>query len=149
MIEQSKNELEDFLKELYKFEHELPYDPRIIEFRYTSMIHSFVEKNWNSRPVYVTPEIEQQYINVYQKVPSGLAFQLYPNSDTIIHQITPKEFSFSIPERVDKYSTGLLSFYSQAYMNHGLYLQNQRQEMEAEQCFLKARELQSIIPLGK
>ncbi len=145
LIEQSKSELDEFMKELIRFENDLPYDSRNIEFRYTSLIHSFVEKNWNTRPIYCSPEIEQQYINIYQKAPSGLIFRMYPQHDTSFHETNTKKFSFTFPQRLDKYSTGLLSFYSQAYMNHAMYLQYFQRESEAQTFREKASELQTLL----
>ena len=34
-----------FLAELFKFEHELPYDGNTIEGRYNRLIHSLIEKS--------------------------------------------------------------------------------------------------------
>ncbi|MBI3194119.1 MAG: hypothetical protein HYZ34_06575 [Ignavibacteriae bacterium] len=133
------------MKELYKFENELPYDPRLIEFKYISLIHSFVEKNWNTRPVYCSPEIEEQYINIYQKVPSGLVFRLYPGNDTAYKEMNTKEFAFTVPGNIDKYSSGLLSFYSRSYMNAGMYLQFYQQQEVAELFLRKGNELQSLL----
>jgi hypothetical protein len=145
LMEQSKTELDEFMNELYKFENELPYDSRMIEFRYTNLIHSFVEKNWNKRPVYCTPEIEQQYVNVYQKVPSGLVFRLYEGNDTSYKEIALKEFSYSLPGKNDKYSSGLLSFYGQAYMNNGMYKQYYQRTEEADKFFQKGNQLQVVL----
>lgn len=145
LMKASKDELDSFLKELYKFENDLPYDPRLIEFQYTSLIHSIVEKNWNTRPVYCSPEIEQQYINIFQKVPSGLIFRLYPGSETEMKEMQIKEFNFSFPHKLNKYSTGLLSFYSQSYMNQGMYLQFYQKHEESQPLFQKGKELQSAL----
>jgi len=51
-------EIESFLEELYKFEHETPYNPAVIEARYNRMIDSFIDHNIDSVPVYVTSEID-------------------------------------------------------------------------------------------
>jgi hypothetical protein len=76
LIEASRPEVEAFLKELYKFEHGLPYAGQVIEAKFTAMILSFIEKSMATRPVYVTPEIEAQYTWTLRRVPEGLAFRL-------------------------------------------------------------------------
>jgi hypothetical protein len=120
LIAQSKVEVEAFLNELYKFEHDMPYNPRVIEYRYTAMIKGFIEKNVSSRPVYVTQEIEPQYTGDFQRVPSGIAFKLYP--DKVFHEITQGSFNFRIPPNKDKYVNGIISLYAQSYYNCANYL---------------------------
>ena len=85
LYEKSKAEIESFLEELYKFEHEAPYDPAVIEARYNRMIDSFIDHNIDSVPVYVTSEIEPHLASHYRRVPEGLAFRLY--KDSIYHPI--------------------------------------------------------------
>ena len=75
LMNKSKLEIELFQKELFKFEHELPYDFSLIEGRYSQMLKSFVEKN-DSVSFYVTPEIEAQYTSGYNRIPEGLLFRL-------------------------------------------------------------------------
>lgn len=76
LIENSRAEVDAFMKELYKFEHGLPYTYQAIEGRFAAMIRSFIEKSMVSRPVYVTAEIEAQYTGELRRVPEGLAFRL-------------------------------------------------------------------------
>jgi hypothetical protein len=120
LIEQSRREVEAFLKELYKFEHGLPYDPASIEARYQAMIQSFLVKHYSSGPVYVTPEIEGEYTRGFQKVPSGLAFRLY--ADTTYYEIAPKDFTFHTITKRDQYSNAIRDLYAAAYCNQGIYL---------------------------
>jgi hypothetical protein len=120
LIEHSRREVDAFLRELYKFEHGLPYDPAMIEARYQAMIRSFLVKQYSSGPVYVTPEIEGEYTRGFQRVPSGLAFRLY--TDTTYHEIVPKDFTFHTIGKEDKYSNAIRDFYATAYCNQGIYL---------------------------
>jgi hypothetical protein len=120
LIEHSRREVDAFLKELYKFERGLPYDPALIEMRYQAMIQSFLLKHYSSGPVYVTPEIEGEYTRGFQKVPSGLAFRLY--ADTTHHEIAPKDFTFHAINKRDKYSNAIRDFYATAYCNEGIYM---------------------------
>jgi hypothetical protein len=119
-IEHSRREVDAFLRELYKFEHGLPYDPAMIEARYQAMIQSFLIKHYSSGPVYVTPEIEGEYTRGFQKVPSGLAFRLY--ADTAHQEIALKDFTFHTIDKRDQYSNAIRDFYAAAYCNEGIYL---------------------------
>ena len=116
----SRSEIEAFLKELYKFEHDLPYEPNVIEMRYSGVIHSFITRNFAGRPIYATPEIEESYISGYSKVPSGLAFRLY--NDREYHPIKTPQFSFHLPARRDQSSDGLIGQYARAYVNASIYM---------------------------
>jgi hypothetical protein len=120
LIEHSRREVNAFLKELYKFEHGLPYDPAMIEARYQVMIQSFLVKHYSSGPVYATPEIEGEYTRGFQKVPSGLAFRLY--ADTTHHEIALRDFTFHTINNRDQYSNAIRDFYAAAYCNEGVYL---------------------------
>ncbi len=77
LIRASRAEVDAFLRELYKFEHDIPYAPEMIEGRYAAMIRSFIAKSMAAHPVYVTGEIEPQYTSGFRRVPSGLAFRLF------------------------------------------------------------------------
>lgn len=136
LIETSRLEVDAFLKELYKFEHELPYDPAVIEARYEEMIRSFLMNNESVRPVYVTPEIEQEFTKGFQRVPSGLALRLY--QDTTHHEIVPTEFIFRPITKTDKYSEAIRSFYANAYCNEGIYLTLGVKKHKAVESFRKA-----------
>ena len=120
LVRQSRKEVDDFLRELYKFEHDLPYDPQVIEHRYAALIESLVDKNFKARPVYVTSEIEQQYLANYRRVPSGLAFRLV--QDDSLHDFPVPEMKIHVPARRDKYVQAVIGFYAQAYTNNALCL---------------------------
>jgi hypothetical protein len=120
LIEGSRKEIDAYLAELRKFEHDLPYDHAAIEFRYNNLIHSFIQKNYSSRPVYATPELEAQYTSGYSRVPSGLAFRLF--ADTLYHEIAHRGYAFAIPTKTNKYVDGIVSLYGRSFFNHALYL---------------------------
>jgi len=83
LVDRSKGEIEAFGKELYKFEHNLAYNPSVIQARFEEMIRSLIRNNIGTRPVYVTPEIEPEFTREWQRVPVGLAQRLY--ADSIFH----------------------------------------------------------------
>ena len=79
IMKKSKNEIDLFQQELYKFEHDLPYDFSVIEGKYSELLKSFIEKN-DSVAFYVTPEIEAHYTIGYNRIPEGLLFRLSKDS---------------------------------------------------------------------
>jgi hypothetical protein len=87
LMERSRQKVDAFLAELYKFEHDLPYDPRQIESRYVDMINELIDRSMEDRPVYIGPEIEPEFGRLYQKVPAGLMFRLARSSDSV--QVDP------------------------------------------------------------
>lgn len=114
-----KKEVEVYKSELYKFEHGLPYTGNVIEYRYAQLIKGIFDSNYGSRPIYASPEIEQQYLAGYDKVPSGLIFRLDRGRTGAVP--VPVGFSFRMPQKADKYVDGIVSLYSQAYLNHAIY----------------------------
>lgn len=118
-----RKEADAYKIELAKFERGLPYNAALIEYRYAQLIKSIFDMNVRSRPIYVSPEIEQQYLSDYTKVPSGLLFRLYQGNgqDNAGASLVPLEFSFRIPPKSDKYVDGIVAMYAQAYLNYAIY----------------------------
>jgi hypothetical protein len=84
LVEQSRREIESFRRELYKFEHGLPYEPGVIQVRFEEMIRGLIRRTMSlGRPVYVTSEIEPEFTREWQHVPVGLAVSLH--ADTLFH----------------------------------------------------------------
>ncbi len=83
LVQRSRPEMDAFENELVKFEHELPYNPAVIQARYEGMIGSMIRNSITERPVYVTREIGLEFTRGYQRVPEGLAFRLW--ADTLFH----------------------------------------------------------------
>ncbi len=146
LIEGSKKEMEAFLVELYKFEHDLPYNNNLIEYRYASFIKSIIEKNIVTRPVYVTEEIEAQYTPGYIRVPAGLAYRLATNSSPDPYE--DANFNFSIPVKSNKYIDQIVSLYSRSYYNHALYNYTGKDKTRAAQYIQKALDLQPDMREG-
>jgi hypothetical protein len=119
IIKKSIPEIEAFLLELYKFEHELPYSFEIIEQRYSEVIKSIIEKNIDSRPIYVTAEIEPQYLAGYEKVPTGLCFRLTKPGK----EIAAKYYflNYKKADKFDPRKNVLDDLYLNAYANNAIY----------------------------
>ncbi len=116
----SQHEIKLFLEELYKFEHGIPYNVQIIEQRYSDVIRSFIENNYTERRIYVTPEIENQYLIGYKKIPSGLCYQLVKNEEDII--IKKVDFNYRGIERNDRLIDGMKKMYLRASLENGSFM---------------------------
>ena len=106
VIQRSFSEISEFKKELFKFEHDLPYDYSVIEGRYAAFLKSIVEKN-ASLPVYTTSEIESQYTAGFLRIPEGFVFRL--TQDTVYQPMDQPRFIFRMYDGTDIYTKSLKS----------------------------------------
>ncbi len=118
IMEKSKNEIDLFQQELYKFEHDLPYDFSVIEVRYSQMLKSFIEKN-DSTLFYVTPEIEVQYTSGYNRVPEGLLFRL--TKDTSYNEVVFPKIQFRYFAGSDIYSQQIKKLTIEGLLRREMY----------------------------
>jgi Protein of unknown function (DUF2723) len=119
LYEKSRAEIESFLGELYKFEHEIPYDPAVIEARYNRMIDSFIDHNVDSVAVYVTGEIEPHLASHYLRVPEGLAYRLY--KDSTYHPLDFPAVMYRPYLRKDMYTEQLRAMYTRMLSQRAVY----------------------------
>lgn len=83
---QNKNEIELYQEQLEKFEANENYDPALIQGRFVGMINSFIDKNYDKSPIYVTVDILQSDPDIaknYIKIPEGLLIRLSRVEDNI------------------------------------------------------------------
>lgn len=76
---QNKNEIDLYQEQLEKFEADEAYDPALIQGRFVGMINSFIDKNYDKQPIYVTVDILQSDPDIaknYIKIPEGLLIRL-------------------------------------------------------------------------
>ncbi|MGB5875571.1 MAG: DUF2723 domain-containing protein, partial [Bacteroidota bacterium] len=137
LIEESRAEVDAFLDQLSMFEHELPYDGRIIQARFEEMISSFVSRSMAHRPVYLTPEIEPEFWRGLQRVPAGLAFRLH--ADSLFHTTPFPEMVYRPIKGNDKHSGIVKSLYARALLARGDYYARQGQDEEAVRAYEAAR----------
>ena len=136
LMERSRQKVEAFLAELYKFEHDLPYDPGQIESRYVDMINELIDRSMEDRPVYVGPEIEPEFGRQYQKVPTGLMFQLTRNPDSV--QINPIHFEFHPASIETRLTRGLRGMYVQMLTATSGYFLGKKRLSDADSCIERA-----------
>jgi len=119
LIERSRPEIESFGVELAKFEHDVPYNPAVIQARYEGMIASVVRTALSDRPVYVTREIGPEFTRGYQRVPEGLAFRL--RSDTLFHPSPVLTLDRQPGGIMDKMQEMVKRLYSEAFAARAEY----------------------------
>ncbi len=136
LMERSRLKVEAFLTELYKFEHNLPYDPGQIESRYVDMVNELIDRSMEDRPVYVGPEIEPEFGRSYKKVPVGLMFRLARNADSI--QVNPVRIDFHPATIESRLTHGLCGLYARMLTSTSAYFLSKKRLSEADYCAEKA-----------
>jgi hypothetical protein len=122
LLRESETEVAAFRRELYRFEHDLPYNPNLIQARFVEMIWSFIRKSLVSRPVYVTSEIEPEFTRGLQRVPQGLALRLMP--DTLFHPTNMPSIGYRPFDRAGRLEDMIRRLYSGAFIAQGAYEYN-------------------------
>jgi hypothetical protein len=136
LIERSRDEVNGFLREADKFEHDLPYNPAVIQARYVGMITSLIQKNLHERPVYVTSEIEREFTPGLQRVPEGLAQRLY--ADTLFHPTAFPDLTYREFPRKGREEDMIRRLYGEALGARGYYYMS-HDRSESESSFARAR----------
>ncbi|MEX1140509.1 MAG: DUF2723 domain-containing protein [Bacteroidota bacterium] len=78
LIEKTRPAVDPFLLELYRFEHNRPYNGAIIEARFNAMVNMMIDTAMRAGPVYLGAEIEPQFAVDYERIPDGLLLRLRP-----------------------------------------------------------------------
>lgn len=118
VMNNSKPEIDKFLVELYKFEHNIPYDQPNIMKLFEEMLTSFVTKN-PERKVYTTWEIEQNkneaFARDYIRIPDGLLYRLVKNDNPNSYKVNDYklyDFSFTPTNIKDYYHETIMGTYA-------------------------------------
>jgi len=140
LMRKSKIEAQLFQQELFKFEHELPYDFAAIEGRYTALLKSFMDKN-ESLVFYITPEIEPQYTLGYYRVPEGFLFRI--RKDTVYSSTPSPQIIYRGFDGKDIYSKQITTLALNALLRRELYERYYGRDSVAEFYRQKASEIKS------
>ncbi|MBN1397013.1 MAG: DUF2723 domain-containing protein [Bacteroidetes bacterium] len=81
-----------FLSELNKFEHDKPFNARIIRIYWQNLLNEIVAKSLPERPVYVDARIDREFPSVYSRTPAGLFLRLSRTEDTSYYKTTVADF---------------------------------------------------------
>ncbi len=150
LMKTSQPEITRYERELYKFEHDQPYDAAVIQKRYMEVINSFISKNIATRPVYLTCEQEKEIGAGLLRVPEGLVFRLYPPG-TGYRQFDygglpfPSEGDFTAN---NLYHTTLKTFYAFMLTSRALYELNFGNRTAAGRLLQQARAVYADYPLA-
>ncbi len=107
VINKSNPEITKFMEQLELFESEKPYDAQEIQFRFENLLSSFVAKNIDERPVYITFDVLQNEYDrrpflEYEQVPQGFAIRLlsdFRQVETDFKKINTKPFEYFISNK--------------------------------------------------
>jgi len=136
LIKHSQRKVDAFLVELNKFEHDMPYDPRMIEQRYVEMINDLIDKSMGERPVYVGPEIEPEFGARFSRVPSGLMFRLSANPDSV--EIATPHVSYRNASINTRLTLGIRGLYAKMLTSTGMLFLRQNRHSDARYCLENA-----------
>ncbi len=124
----SRAEIDRFLPELYKFEHDIPYDTRNIMKLFEEMMTSFVKNNPGRRS-YITWEIEQNknepFAQDFVRIPDGLLFRMVPKDQIKNNQLADYkvyDFKFTPAAPKDYYYETLMRSYAMMLTASASYL---------------------------
>lgn len=112
-------EIDRFLPELDKFEHDLPYDPNEIEGAYVSMIRAMIDHNIDRRPVCVTGEVRPEFSAGYVRTPYYLTLLL--SRDTTYVPMAFPSYRFRFWNRVDGYTAKAYELYARSALGRIIY----------------------------
>jgi hypothetical protein len=159
VYEKSKSEFEVYLTELLKFEktpdrYTKPVtetdrqDLVKIQTTFLNLLNSILDKNYDSRDIYTTFEIEQEqnerFGKDYRRLPEGLLIR-YSKEDGYVN-FTEPEFIYTITDRKDYHHNFIMTAYFNSYLSRANYLMNYAKYDEADALINKALEIKPNSP---
>lgn len=115
-----KPAVDAFRKEVYKFDHNLPYDGNVIQNTYVGMMNAMIESTIAERPVLVTGEVDPAVGAGYVRTPDHLALRLTKDTNYLPTEFPRYRFSFW-GKRVDSYTTKIYELYARSAYLRALY----------------------------
>jgi Protein O-mannosyl-transferase TMEM260-like len=111
-----------YRKNLGLFENGRPYDPNSIERTYSEFIHEIILGAIdNGREAFVGPEIEDQYLLEFKKVPYGLLFALTTDTGYVDFGTAGLEGYKASKMIHNDYTGQILGFYSRMFLARAQY----------------------------
>jgi len=104
------------------FENDLPYDPNSIELSYHNFIREIITGAMqNGRQVFAGPEIEDQYLSGFNKVPYGLLFAIRTDTGYVPFNVAGLN-GFQAAKNVGTdYSRQIIGFYERMFLARAAY----------------------------
>ena len=148
LYRRSEKEIKRFLKEVHPFENRKPFDPQVIERAYVGMLNSFLDKNFDSRPLYDDliggPKIGTGYL----RIPAGMVFSLKDSLRYYPYEFPDLELRGVLDKDVSRDDRTLFNLKRYPFMVdlRLRYLSDFKREEEAEALF-RRHELLLTQPL--
>lgn len=152
----SQELINGFLPELRKFERNENYNSQVLEKYYREIISSFIVRNINQRPVYITPEIllnemKNQWLVLPDSltvIPDLFAFRVIKKNESN-NYIPLKKKSYEIKFRKvnDQYLNNLKNFVTMMHINRALYEYKFDQIVETKRLILEAQKIDPNVQL--
>jgi len=123
LCEGLKDQLSAYRKELFRFEHDLPYDRALIQERFEALIRGMVELGRKDRRVYILSPIPDLDLNRALSglplKPEGLLMRVGTEADTFDFD----RLTIRLPDRIDDRHRFLISsiYLKSAYLNYQYY----------------------------
>jgi len=158
----SQIEFEAYTKELIKFEanpdrYTKPgsetdrQDLIRIQTTFLNLLNSLVDRNYDTRGIYTTFEIEQEkaekFGRDYNRVPEGLLIRLTKEKGYVEYK--EPDFKYTFTDRKDYHHNFIVTAYYSAYLSRANYLMNYAKFDEAEELLKRAIEVNPYAPEAK
>ncbi|HMQ67847.1 MAG TPA: DUF2723 domain-containing protein [Ignavibacteria bacterium] len=159
IYENSKAEFEAYSIELFKFEanpdrYTKPssetdrQDLIKIQTTFLNLLNSMVDKNYESRGIYTTFEIEQEktekFGKDYNRVPEGLLIRLTKEKGYVEYK--EPDFLYTFTDRKEYHYNFIMNAYYSAYLSRANYLMNFAKFDEAEDLLNRAMKVKPDAP---
>lgn len=125
-LNSSKPELDRYMTQLELFEAEKPYNQMEIQISFISLLKSFIDKNINKRPIYLTLDIlqtEPELTKSYILKPEGLAFRVYKEEPTDhiskLENLNLESILSKKEEHLNHLDEGMRQFIATTFINLG------------------------------
>ncbi len=143
VIEKSRAELENYMVNLKRFEAGEKFDTMQIQTDYIRLLRSFIDKNIDNRPIYITAEILQNpsdsiFTAGYAKIPQGFAIRLMKRPKLIpvdFAKLNMDKFIASIGSKTDHLVKGITETASANLAILGRYMLTVNEPGNAKKCF--------------
>ncbi len=147
LTHKSTSETAAFMKDLELFEADLNYNPMSIQMNFVNLFNSYIDKNIDSIPVFLTLDILQSEPDIaknYHKIPYGFAFKLSKQPETLSidkYQININKLYKSLATSNDHLHQGLRQTAAVSLLNIARYGIATEQKDKAKEYYLKAKKL--------
>ncbi len=133
--DKTKNEIENYLVELIKFEYGAPYQTNIIQGKYIAMLESFIDAKLGQGVYLAVPAVDNDLRSVkksFYRIPYGFVFRV--QTDTTYYEFDFTRFKLKRPRIINDprltFNIGLLE---RTVANNILYLNSRGQFNKATQ----------------